>query len=303
MRRLHYHKVDVFTDRAFGGNPLSVFINGRGISGEMMQTLAKELNLSEATFVLPPVNPANSYKLRIFTPGKELPMAGHPTVGTTFILARENMIERQGDSTTIVLEEGVGDIPVELEYKDDQPGMIWMTQPKPQFGKQATAEERTSIAAMLSLPESSLDDRYPVQIVSSGVPFLYVPIKDLASIRNVRFNVEINERIMKGFGTTEVFVFTSEVEGRNSTVHSRMFAPGMGLTEDPATGAASGPLGAYLVHYGIARDPQHILSEQGIEMGRPSYIHIQIATQGDEITSARIGGTSHYMGEGFFEID
>src|SRR6478672_2960861 len=132
MRRLHYHKVDVFTDRAFGGNPLSVFINGRGISGELMQTLAKELNQSEATFVLPPQNPANDYHIRIFTPGRELPLAGHPTVGTSFILAREQMIERQGNPTTIVLEEGVGDIPVSIEFDGEQPGMIWMTQPKPQ---------------------------------------------------------------------------------------------------------------------------------------------------------------------------
>src|SRR5690348_14018315 len=201
MRRLHYHKVDVFTDRAFGGNPLSVFTNGRGISGELMQTLAKELNLSEATFVLPPKNPANDYGLRIFTPGRELPLAGHPTVGTSFILAREHMIERQGNPTRIVLEEGVGDIPVSIEFEGDQPGMIWMTQPQPQFGKEASNEERAEVAAMLSLPLDALDERYPVQVVSTGVPFLYVPLKSLASVKGIKIRLDVHESVMPGFGT------------------------------------------------------------------------------------------------------
>jgi trans-2,3-dihydro-3-hydroxyanthranilate isomerase len=303
MRRLHYHKVDVFSDRAFGGNPLSVFTNGRGISTEMMQLLAKELNLSEATFVLPPQNPANDYHIRIFTPGRELPLAGHPTVGTTFILAREHMIEQQDNPATIVLEEGVGDIPVSIEFDGDQPGMIWMTQPKPQFGKEADNEERSGVAEMLSLPIEALDERYPVQVVSSGVPFLYVPIRDLDSIKQIRVRLDINDRVMPGFGTRDVFVFTPEVETEGSTVHSRMFAPEMGIWEDPATGAASGPLGAYLVRYDIAPDPGRIVSEQGLEIGRPSFIHIQIDKLGDEIISARVGGQCHYMGEGFFEIE
>lgn len=303
MRRLHYHKVDVFTDRAFGGNPLSVFTNGRGISTEMMQMLAKELNLSEATFVLPPENPANDYKLRIFTPASELPLAGHPTIGTTFVLARERMFEVEGHHTTIVLEEGVGDIPVSIEYEEGEPGMIWMTQPKPQFGRKAEGAEIEGIAEMLSLTVDALDERYPVQIVSSGVPFLFVPVKSLQAIRKVSMQLEINRRVMKEFGTTEVFVFTREVERANSTVHSRMFAPMLGVWEDPATGGATGPLGAYLVRYGIATDPQKMVSEQGIEMGRPSYLHIQVDQQGGEITSARVGGRCFYMGEGFFEIE
>jgi trans-2,3-dihydro-3-hydroxyanthranilate isomerase len=303
MRRLHYHKVDVFTDRAFGGNPLSVFTNGRGISGELMQTLAKELNLSEATFVLPPKNPANDYRIRIFTPGRELPLAGHPTVGTSFILAREHMIERQGNPTRIVLEEGVGDIPVSIEFDGDQPGMIWMTQPEPQFGKQANEEERAAVAEMLSLPVTALDDKHPVQVVSSGVPFLYVPIKDLDSIKRIRVRPDVIERVTPGFGTGDVFVFTREVETEGSTVHSRMFAHELSVWEDPATGAASGPLGAYLVRYGIAGDPMRIVSEQGLEMGRPSFIHVQVEQQGSAITAARVGGQCYYMGEGFFEIE
>src|SRR5215213_9889873 len=126
MRKIRYHLVDVFTDRAFGGNPLAVCTNGRGIAPELMQSIAKELNLSETTFVLPPEDPENNYRVRIFTPASELPMAGHPTVGTSFILAREHMIEVGSEETTIKLEEGVGPISVQLKFKDGQPDLIWM---------------------------------------------------------------------------------------------------------------------------------------------------------------------------------
>ena len=169
--------------------------------------------------------------------------------------------------------------------------------------KQASAEERTAVATMLSLPSEALDDRYPVQEVSSGVPFLYVPVRNLAAIKSVRMNLELNDRLASSFETTEVFVFTTEVETSGSTVHSRMLAPMLGVWEDPATGSASGPLGAYLVRYGLASDPHNIISEQGLEIGRPSYLHVQVDKQGDQIGSVRVGGKCHYMGEGFFELD
>src|SRR5215213_7471516 len=134
MRRLHYHRVDVFTDRAFGGNPLAVFANGRGLETETMQAIAKEFNLSETTFVLPPDDPQNDWRVRIFTPGSELPMAGHPTVGTSFVLAKEHMIPRGGDKrseTNIVLEEGVGPVPVRVEFEGGEPSYAEMSQPRP----------------------------------------------------------------------------------------------------------------------------------------------------------------------------
>src|ERR687885_280037 len=134
MRKIHYHLVDVFTDRLFGGNQLAVVTNGRGISSELMQAIAKEFNLSETTFVLPPEDAANDYRVRIFTPYAELPMAGHPTVGTSFILAREQMIAVGGEETTIRLEEGVGTIPVRIKFKAGEPDFIWMQQPLPFFG-------------------------------------------------------------------------------------------------------------------------------------------------------------------------
>jgi trans-2,3-dihydro-3-hydroxyanthranilate isomerase len=253
--------------------------------------------------VLPPDDPAHAYRVRIFTPGRELPMAGHPTVGTSFVLAREHMIERAGERKVVILEEGVGDIPVEINFTNGDTGMIWMTQPAPQFG--ARTGDVDAVADMLSLPSSAIDTRYPMEVVSTGVPMFYVPLVDLEAARAVTINRRVFDRFMPAFGTSEVFVFTTEVENPGSTVHSRMFAPELGILEDPATGAASGPLGAYLVRYGIvhASPVAYIVSEQGIELGRPSFIHIQIERQGDELVRVQVGGECVYVGEGFIEVE
>lgn len=302
MRKLHYHRVDVFTDEAFGGNPLAVFTNGRGISPETMQAIAKEFNLSETTFVLPPDDPAHAYRVRIFTPAQELPMAGHPTVGTSFVLAREQLIDVAHDETTITLEEGVGPIPVRIEFRDAQPVYAEMSQPLPQFGPRL--DERQTVADMLSLDVDDIDDALPVEVVSCGVPFLYVPLRSLDAAHRARPRADAMERALAGVVPPAVFVFTREVERAGSTVHSRMFAPPLGIVEDPATGAASGPLGCYLVKYGVVTSDgaAEIVSEQGLEMGRPSFIKIRIEKDGDAISGVKVGGQSHYMGEGFIEI-
>jgi trans-2,3-dihydro-3-hydroxyanthranilate isomerase len=306
LRKLRYHLVDVFTDRQFGGNPLAVFTNGRGIETATMQAIAKELNLSETTFVLPPDDASNDYHVRIFTPGQELPMAGHPTVGTTFVLAREHMIARGADGaeTTIKLEEGVGTIPVRIEWRESAAHFIEMRQPRPTFGPRV--EDLQAVAAMLSIePEEIEGTNLPVEVVSCGVPFLYVPLKSLRAVRNLKFRVDVLEDKLKDVAPPGVFVFTREVEFANSTVHSRMFAPGLGVWEDPATGAASGPLGCYLVRHGVVPCDgwADITSEQGIEMGRPSFIKIRIAREGEEITDVRVGGECRFMGEGYLEVE
>ncbi|HEY0101146.1 MAG TPA: PhzF family phenazine biosynthesis protein [Pyrinomonadaceae bacterium] len=309
MRKLHYHLVDVFTNRQFGGNPLAVFTNGRGVRVETMQAIAKELNLSETTFVLPPTDgAANDYRVRIFTPGQELPMAGHPTVGTTYVLAREHMIERgeDGAETEIKLEEGVGTIPVRIEWREGAANFIQMRQPLPTFG--ARVEDVRAVAEMLSIaPEEIAETNLPLEVVSCGVPFLYVPVKSLRAVRNIKFRVDVWENKLKDTVPPEVFVFTREVEFPNSTVHSRMFAPGMGIWEDPATGGASGPLGCYLVRYGVVSADEggaaEFTSEQGIEMGRPSFIKIRITREGEAITDVRVGGECRFMGEGYLEIE
>src|SRR5437588_8253035 len=154
MTRYQYHIVDVFTDRAFGGNPLAVFTDGRGLLPETMQAIAKEMNLSESTFVLPPESPGNHFRVRIFTPGSELPMAGHPTVGTAFVLSRERLIEQQGEETNVYFEEGIGRIPVSIRFSEGAPGLIRMTQPLPTFGPQTS--DLGTIASMLSLDPAAI---------------------------------------------------------------------------------------------------------------------------------------------------
>ena len=308
MRKLRYHLVDVFTNRQFGGNPLAVFTNGRGIGAETMQAIAKELNLSETTYVLPPADAANDYRVRIFTPGQELPMAGHPTVGTTYVLAREHLIERgqDGAETEIKLEEGVGTIPVRIEWRDGAAGFIQMRQPLPTFGERV--EDVRAVAEMLSIaPEEIAETNLPLEVVSCGVPFFYVPVKSLRAVQESKFRVDVFENKLKHIVPPGVFVFTREVEFEGSTVHSRMFAPGMGVWEDPATGGASGPLGCYLVRHGVvpcdSNGVAEFTSEQGIEMGRPSFIRVKITREGEAITDVRVGGECRFMGEGYFEIE
>jgi trans-2,3-dihydro-3-hydroxyanthranilate isomerase len=294
--------VDVFTDRQFGGNPLAVFTDGEGLSTETMQRLAKEMNLSETTFVLPPEDLANHFKLRIFTPGKELPMAGHPTVGTSFVLAREQMFGWSGAEAELRLEEGVGPIPVRLEFREGAPHMIWMTQLPPQFGP--VIDDVATVADMLSITPGDINTDLPVEVVSCGVPFLFVPVRDLATMRRLRMRQEVSSGLLEPLGLGEVFIFAPEVEYEGSTVHSRMFAPDFGIAEDPATGGASGPLGSYLVRHGLveANPTAYIVSEQGVEMGRPSFIHIQITREGEQIVRVQVGGQAVYMGEGDIEL-
>jgi trans-2,3-dihydro-3-hydroxyanthranilate isomerase len=307
MRRLRYHLVDVFTDRQFGGNPLAVFTEGAGLSTETMQLIAKEMNLSETTFVLPPADAANNFHVRIFTPGSELPMAGHPTVGTTFILARERMIEtlnseRSSVASVVRLEEGVGLIPVEITWSEGAADFIEMSQPLPTFG--AVFDDKRALASVLSLAASDVHPSLPCQVVSCGVPFLFVPLASLNAARRARPRLDLIEKVLPGF-PPEIFVFTTETEFAASGVHSRMFAPGLGITEDPATGSANGPLGCYLVRHNVIASETQLdtTSEQGIEMGRPSFLRIRIDHSGDEITGVRVGGRCRYVGGGHLELE
>lgn len=304
MKKLRYVLVDVFTNHAFGGNPLAVFPDGQGLSTNEMQALAKELNLSETTFVLPATQPEHNYRVRIFTPARELPMAGHPTLGTSFVLAREGMIKLADGTTRITLEEGVGPIPVTLQANAGQIDTIEMQQPLPSFS--AYFDRRAAIAEMLTLSPEDLHADLPLQVVSCGVPFLYVPLKSLEAAKRLNFKRDVYERELASHEAQGVFVFASGGEREGTTVHSRMFAPEMGILEDPATGAASGPLGAYLVRYGIVKNGGeivNIVSEQGFEMGRPSIVRIRIAHQGDTITRVLVGGQCHYMAEGTFSLE
>ena len=302
MQKLRYHLVDVFTSTAFGGNPLAVFTAGHNVtSAEAMQRIAKELNLSETTFVMPAQDDANDFHVRIFTPVRELPMAGHPTIGTAFVLAREEFIDAEDD--TVHFEEGVGVIPVALQFQDGAPAMITMDQPIPEFGP--IIEDRASVAAMLSLNEDDLLEGYPVQMLSNSMVFTYVPLRDLDAVRRFEMRLDLWKQFYAATGTHGIHMFTPQTETAQGTVHSRVSVLEAGVLEDPATGAASGPLGAYLVAYGLAPEgsPSNMVSEQGFEMGRPSFIHITIEHAAEEITRVRVGGQCVAIGEGFIYQD
>jgi len=298
-RRL-YTLVDVFTDKPFSGNQLAVFTDPGGLSETQMQKIAKEFNFSETTFVLPPKNKkAADHWVRIFTPEKELPMAGHPTIGTAFVLSLKNDASR----AKLRFEEGVGVIPVWIEFKDGAPDWVSMSQPLPKYGP--AFDDRKEIANMLSLEESAIAPDLPVEVVSCGLPFLYVPVKDLSSIRKTRIRLDVWERVFKATPFENVFVFTREVEDGGSFVHSRMFAPGVGVGEDPATGSASGPLGCYLTKNRVLRPSPvtEFVSEQGIEIGRPSRIRVSITVDGrGSIAKVIVSGRCCKVGDGFLEV-
>jgi len=294
MQELHYQLVDVFTQQRFGGNQLAVFADAEGIDPALMQTLARELNLSETVFVLPPDDPAHDFRLRIFTPAYELPLAGHPTVGAAFVLQHLGKI---ASNSSIIFEKGVGPIPVTVE--STAAGVIaWMQQPNPQMGSIYTV--RATIAAMLSLDESDFVAELPVQAVSAGVSFLYVPVKSLEAMGRINVRLDLWEKHLQNWEAPHIFAFSTETEAEDATVHSRMFAPDMGISEDPATGAASGPLGTYLVEHGIVpiHEAEQIISEQGIEMGRPSRIQIRVTAHEGAINAVFVGGYSQFIGSG-----
>ena len=299
MRSYRYLRYDVFTDRLFGGNPLAVVLDGRGLSAETMQAIGKEMNLSETTFVLPSEQSETDVRMRIFTPGAELPIAGHPTIGSTFALARSGVIAPGRERFVFGL--GVGPVPVALTWKGDDLGFAWMTQPTPTFGD--AIADPAGAAAALHLPGPAVAGTgLPVQVVSCGVPFLFVPLTTRSAVDGAWLDQQALETLLQTAHTraSGVFVFSSEPRGERSTVYSRMFAPGLGVHEDPATGSASGPLGAYLVRHKVVPPEKagSMLSLQGVKMGRPSHVHIAIGLERGEITSVRVGGEAVLAGEG-----
>jgi trans-2,3-dihydro-3-hydroxyanthranilate isomerase len=303
VKSYRYLHLDVFTDHLFGGNQLAVFLDGRGLDGETMQAIAKEMNFSESTFVLPPEQPGTDVRMRIFTPAEELPMAGHPTVGSTFALARVGAIGPERDRFVFGL--GIGPTPVSLTWKSGELTFVWMTQRSPEFGE--VVSDRAGAAAALGLsPAAVTSTGLPVQVVSCGVPFLFVPLATRRAVDSVAVERAGLSAFFESAGIEShgVFVFSPERGRDKATVYSRMFAPELGLAEDPATGSASGPLGGYLVrHKVVAADKAgSILSLQGAKMGRPSHVHISIGIKGGEINSVRVGGEAVVAGEGTLYI-
>ena len=299
VRSYRFLQLDVFTDRLFGGNQLAVFPDGRGLATEMMQAIAKEMNFSETTFVLPADRPDTDFRMRIFTPGFEMPMAGHPTIGSAFALARTGAIApgREG----FVFGLGIGPTPVTLTWKDQDLSFAWMTQLLPTFSEPLS--NRSLAATAIGLSDAAVGGAgLPVQVVSCGVPFVFVPLATRRAVDSAMINREALDTLLHqaGVEANGVFLFSTERGPDKATAYSRMFAPAIGVHEDPATGSASGPLGCYLVRHKIVPVAKAgaMLSLQGVLMGRPSYVHISVGVEGADISSVRVGGESVLAGEG-----
>jgi trans-2,3-dihydro-3-hydroxyanthranilate isomerase len=243
--------VDVFTRKPFGGNPLAVFHQAEGLSAEEMQQLAQEMNLSESTFVLPSQAPGADFKIRIFTPTRELPFAGHPVVGTHWALAHLGRVDLREPVTKVCFELGVGVLPADLHVAGGRVERVVMTQDRPSF--HAVLEDVGELAAGLGLsPEAISDTGLPVQVVSTGIPQMMVPVRRLAEVQRLaadQLDVATLTRVCRGARTDCAMVFSLETESSAAAVHTRRFAPSLGVPEDPATGSANGALGAYLVRH------------------------------------------------------
>jgi len=295
VKEYRFVQVDVFTDVPFGGNPLAVFPEAEGLTSEEMQKLAREMNLSETTFVLPPEAQGADFKVRIFTPAVELPFAGHPVVGTHWVLAHLGRVDLKAPVTEVRFELGVGVLPADLEVADGRVDRVVITSDQPRF--LTVLEDLTELAAGLGIPvEAITDTGLPVQVVSTGMPTLMVPVRSLAEVQALdagNLNVAALRRACEPVGTESVLLFTFETERPEATVHVRMFAPALGVPEDPATGSANGTLGAYLVHHQavtVSEGTNHFISEQGAEMDRPSTLHLLVDRAGGEVTRVRVGG-------------
>ena len=304
MTSYRYLHLDVFTDRRFTGNQLAVFPDARGLDTATQQQMACEMGFSESTFVFDPEVPGTDARMRIFTPAEEMPMAGHPTIGSAFALAHLGAI--QPGRARFVFGLNVGPTPVDLEWNGDQLAFAWMTQQLPQFGP--TLADRSGVAAALGLQADDLGpDLPPPQVVSCGVPFAIVPVRSREAVDRAVADLRAMARLWSALALEQLpfFFFALDAMGAVPTAYSRMFAPGLGVAEDPATGSASGPLGCYLVRHRLV-SPDHarnIVSHQGVAMGRPSRIHVEIDAEGDAVRRVRVGGTSVLAGEGTLVVD
>jgi trans-2,3-dihydro-3-hydroxyanthranilate isomerase len=291
-----YCTTDVFTDHVFGGNPLAVLLDARGIDDSAMQSIAREFNYSETTFVLPPSDPRCTARVRIFTPGGELPFAGHPTVGTAFVMASLGRID--SGVSDIVFEEAIGPVPVRIERTDDGrvSSCTLTTAQQPEF--LAAIDEREAMAAMLGVDASAVSST--PEVWSCGVPFLVVPLTRVDALAKARLDLERWRVLLAGAVTQKVYLVA---RAGDASWRVRMFAPGLGVAEDPATGSAAASLAGWLARHITTNDGSHrwqIL--QGQEIGRPSEIALEYEQLGTVARTVRVGGSAVLVARGSLTV-
>jgi trans-2,3-dihydro-3-hydroxyanthranilate isomerase len=299
MRYLHY---DVFTDTMFEGNQLAVFHDARGLSAAQMQAITKEMNFSECTFILPAEASGTDIRMRIFTPGSELPMAGHPTIGSTFALAELGVIKK--GQASFVFGLGVGPTKVELTWDGDRLSFAWMDQGLPKYNEPVSS--RADIIRAIGLKASSVEETgLPIEEISCGNAFLIIPVTSRKAVDAAEADLAAMRKLKSAFpgGHVGALFFSTEKADAEVLAYSRMFAPSAGVVEDPATGSAAGPLGCYLVKHRLASGERskNMVNLQGVAMGRPSRLHMRITEKDQAITRVQVGGKSVKVGAG--EID
>ncbi|MBI5852025.1 MAG: PhzF family phenazine biosynthesis protein [Planctomycetes bacterium] len=304
MPRTQYLRVDVFTTVPFSGNPLAVFPDADAIPPSRMQAIAREMNLSETVFCVRSAKPQADVRLRIFTIDRELPLAGHPTIGAVFALASTGRLPLSGAGDVVWCELGVGVLPVEVESRSGIVERVVMTQREPRFGEAYSRVDR--VAAALGVTHAALcPGDLPIRVVDTGIPWLIVPVVDLHAIRRIAADPSRCAAIASEVDTDAFYAFTQDVVDSTCTAHARHVAFGS-LTpgEDPATGSAAGCLASYLVGEGIvlASPNADLTIEQGLEVNRPSRIEAMVETEAGKPKRVRVGGRAVLLGDGSLEV-
>ena len=301
--KAHYFTCDVFTDKRFGGNQLAVFPDATKIPEHLLHSIAREFNYSETTFVYPPENSEHTRRVRIFTPAGEIPFAGHPTIGTAFVLAKSGALSLTGEETAVTFEEGVGNVPVKILMHNGTPSFAQLTAAQPPEIIDAALDVK-NIAGFLGIHAQDIDvQNFAIQYVSVGLPFLFVPLNDLSVMQRIKIDIQKMESTLHHAQTKDIYVFTRDCEQPDSHFHVRMFAPLQGIPEDPATGSAAAAFAGYLA----MKDPTQsgLLKwkvEQGFEMGRPSLLYLEAEKKNGDVYTLRVGGNSVMVNEGEMEI-
>ena len=283
MTGLTFYLVDVFAEEKYAGNQLSVVRNASALSSDQMQRIANEMHFSETTFILSDKEQNGGYDVRIFTPAREMPFAGHPTLGTAYVI-RQNITERT--INRVVLNLKVGQIPVTFEKDREGQEILWMKQIPPIFGKIFDAEQ---VSEVLGLDANEIDSKFPIQEVSTGVPFVIVPLKTLDAVKRVRIDKNKHSQLTKET-QAEILVFCPETYNKENNLNVRVFVDLFGIPEDPATGSANGCLAGYLSRYNYFGDRVvNARVEQGYEIGRPSLLHLK-AENREGVIHVFVGG-------------
>jgi trans-2,3-dihydro-3-hydroxyanthranilate isomerase len=296
-RQYQYVHLDVFTDKRLQGNQLFVYTDPAGLDAETMLTLTRESNLSENTFVFPPEQAGTDYRVRIFTRAAETPFAGHPTIGTAFALAHIGRLKPGQTRTTFGL--GVGPTNLDLEWKDGKLGFAWMTQQPPTFGK--TIGNAAALAAAIGVEASAIDSRAPAQEVYSGSTFVIVPLTTRKAVDSAVLDRAKVDALFGAAGIQRrgLYIFTTERGDDDASAYSRLLG-GAGAIEDPATGSAAGPAGAFMAKNGFApgSGPASIVFLQGVLVRRPSRLYVRVERAGSDVTGVKVGGAAAVVGIG-----